>query len=363
MRSAALTLLLLGLSWARPAAAARRVAVVVGISQYQSLPAELQLPAARENARAFLEDEGGYDEVHLLLDGVATREAVQNLLLGTVASELSPGDTLLWAFVGHGIGGDFGDPTLLTWDSHLDDPDGTALHLQDLATALVQKTHGVDLVIVTDAAHDGAANGVAMMGPSAKSWPPVLGNVFLLSAAAPEEVAPDGMFVPLLVEGMRGGADANLDGQVTASELHRHLLVAVAEATGDTVHPAEAGRYDPNLVVSKASRAPVTAVRPIDPTTPAEPVHKRHFGGPVSYSMMGVGALTLGFGFWSYSKALGLCDSSGQTRVCPDTPEYRSQKTKAYVGYGLGGLLLAGGFGLAFVPLDGGGLGSWSATF
>jgi len=341
----------------------KQVAVVVGLSSYGNLPDELHLESARDDARAlgrFLEDEGGYDEVHVLLDGVAKKEAVRGLLLDTVAPELSPGDTLLWAFVGHGIGGDFNDPYLLLYDSQLGDPDATALRLRDFGPELVRRAQGVELVLVTDSAHEGEANGIAMMGPSAKSWPNLLGSTFLLSAAAPNEVAPEGMFVPLLVDGLRGHADANADGTVTASEIHRHLLVKVAEATGDTVHPAEAGTYTPGMAISKASvsppSAPAATVTTPMPTPEPTPKVGRAYGGPVSFSMIGLGAASMGFGFYQYTVGKALCTQGGGTLTCPDTEAYNNARGLSIFGYVAGAALVVGGVGVGFVPIghDGG---------
>lgn len=369
MRTRQLVGMSLGLGLAAPAWG-KQVAVVVGISNYAHLPDELDLASARDDARAlaqFLEDEGGYDEVHVLLDGVATKSALESLLLDTVAANMSSGDTLLWAFVGHGIGGDFDDPYFLLYDSQLGDPDNTALRLREFGPELVRRAPAVDLVLITDAAHEGQANGIAMMGPSAKSWPDLLGSSFMLSAAAPKEVAPEGMFVDLLVEGLRGQADTNGDKVVTASEIHRHLLVKVAEASGDTVHPAEAGNYDPSMQISVAtvaswgtgstagSGSDVSAV----PSKPARtPRDRSGWGGPVSYTMMGLGAAGLGFGVYNYLQALDQCgeDAEGNL-VCPDDPAYTGPRSMAYIGYGVGGALLVGGVGVGFVPLaEGGGL-------
>ena len=375
MRTRQLVGLGLGLGLCAPAWG-KQVAVVVGVSKYANLPDELALPTARDDARKlarFLEDEGGY-EVHVLLDGVATKDGLEKLLLDTVAPNMSSGDTLLWAFVGHGIGGDFDDPYFLLYDSQLGDPDNTAIRLREFGPELVRRAPAVDLVLITDAAHAGQANGIAMIGPSAKSWPDLLGSSFLLSAAAPKEVAPAGMFVNLLVDGLRGGADANRDGFVTASEIHRHLLVKVAEASGDTVHPAEAGSYDPGMRISTASAAPpVVDTRPAEPvsTVPTKPVKApkasgRGYGGPLSYSLMGVGLAGVGFGLYEYSVGKGLCtpNAAPETGItCPDTEEFNRANTLSQVGYWAGGALIAGGFGVGFVPLSGGGRLTLGARF
>ena len=342
-----------------PAAAQKRVAVVVGISRYPSLEEDVQPGSARDDARQlarYLEDHGGYEVVHVLLDAVATREGVRKLLLDTVPPTLDPGDTLLWAFVGHGFGADFGDPHLMAYDFDPADPQGTGIQLQTFAPELVQKLEGVDLMFITDAAHDGQTAGLALVGPSAKTWPTLQGSVFLLSAAAPGETAPGGMFLPALTEGLQGGADTSGDGSVTVSELHRYLLGAVAEATDDTVHPAEAGTYSPNLVVSVASGEAAAGATDKKP----KPDRSGGWGGPVSYTMMGLGAASFGFGLYSYSRGRAMCDTESGELACPnegdsDVEDYKAARLQTLIGYGAGGALFAAGVGLAFVPLDGGG--------
>lgn len=344
----------LGWGLARPAAAAQRVAVVVAVSEVSSLPPELELKSARDDARnlsRYLEDHGGYEKVYTLMDGVATRSAVVQLLTQTIPAELAPGDTLLVVFVGHGIGGDFGDPYLLLSDSLIPEAATSALKLYEFSQDLARRLDGVNLIFITDAAHAGSASGVELLGPSAKSFPSLPGNVFLLSAAGPQETAPEGLFVPLLVEGLSGSADSNGDGAVTASELHRYLLVRAAVVSGDKVHPAEAGSYDPGLVVALASpRGGPEVDRRDRPTL--------RFGGPVSYSMMGAGVALMGSSaLYGQVRGHKLCEFGG-----PDGPEctsdqaerYLSVRALTYAGYLTGALISATGVGLGFVPLDGG---------
>lgn len=337
-----------------PAAAAQRVAVVVAVSQVSSLPPELELKSARDDARLlsrYLEDQGGYEKVYTLMDGVATRSAVVQLLTQTVPSELSPGDTLLVAFVGHGIGGDFGDPYLLLSDSLIPEAATSALKLYEFSQDLARRLDGVNLIFVTDAAHAGSASGVELLGPSAKSFPNLPGNVFLLSAAGPQETAPEGLFVPLLVEGLSGSADSNQDGAVTASELHRYLLVRAAVVSGDRVHPAEAGSYDPGLVVALA--APRVGPTPGHHDRPA-----LRFGGPVSYSLMGAGVALMGSSaIYGQVRGHQLCDwggAQGPECTSDNAQRYLSARALTYAGYLTGALISATGVGLGFVPLDGG---------
>lgn len=329
-----------GLLVRSPAVLAERVAVVVGISEYPALPADVQPTQARKEAEdlaRYLEQDGGYRAVHTLMDGVATLRAIRRLLLETVPPTLQPGDTLLIAFMGDGIGADSGDPYLLLYDSRVDDPQNTALRLRDFAPELSRKLDGVNLVIVTDAAHPGAANGVPMMGPSAESWPTLPGNVFLLSAASPGETAPDGIFGPLLVAGLAGAADADGDGRVTAGEIYRYLRTEEARKTHDAVHPAQRGTYDPSLVLSDAS--------------PGAPGSRRGWRGAVAYGLTAGGATVLGFGVVSYFDARHrYCTAADGGFACPNTPGYTTARNRQTIAWAAGAALLTAGIVTGFAP-------------
>jgi Caspase domain len=336
------------------ALAAKRVAVVVGVSKVTALPDNLQTTRARDDARAlarYLEDSGGYS-VQLMLDEVVTRDGLTRMLSETLLRQVQPGDTVLVAFIGNGIGADIGEPRLLLPDSRLDDLASSSIDLQQLGADLSRDYSGVNLVVITDAAHQGQSDGMALLGPSAKSWPTMRGSVFLLSAAAPNEVAPDGMFIPLLVAGLEGAADANSDGQVTTSELHRHLLVSVAAATGDTVHPAEAGTYDPNLVIG-TNKVGFGQTPTPTPTAGSD----RRYGGPLSFGLMGAGVAAGGVSLFAYVKGASVCEAQGTwPDACPTTGSYPILRKVNLASGVAGGVLVVAGVGLGFVPLQGGGL-------
>jgi hypothetical protein len=360
MRRPAALLSLLCALMAGDAQAARRVAVVVGVSKVAALPDELQTTKAREDAQALartLEDVGGYS-VQLMLDEVVTREGLARMLSETLPKQVSAGDTVLVAFIGNGLGADIGEPRLLLPDSRLDDLEGTALDLGQLGAELGRIYGDKRLIVITDAAHRGAVDGMALLGPSAKSWPKVGQEAFLLSAAAPNEVAPDGMFIPLLVAGLEGAADANGDGQVTASELHRHLLVSVAAATGDTVHPAEAGSYDPNLVIGPVRAGAGT------PSTPGAAAARRGYGGPLSYSLMGAGGLAGGIALYTFAKGKQDCVERGSwPDDCPTDGAFVSLRRANYAIGTVGSVLFLSGLGLGFVPLQGGAMVGFDGRF
>ena len=344
----------LGLLWSTSAEAAQRVAVVVAIGDYPALPEGTELVRARDDARAlarFLEDKGGYTTVHLFLDAVATREAVRDLLLKTVLPTLKDGDTLLFTFAGHGFGGDFGDPRLLMYDSKVEDAD-SALDIYALTRDVVRKAPGVSVVLITDAAHAFAVSDVALLGPNAKSFALIQGPLFALSATGPGETIPDGIFLPALLHGLQGAADANKDDDISASELHRYAINQVAQATKGQVHPAEAGSYSPDLVVS---RAPGRSL-----PVPSGGGGDRSPSALLSAGLIGGGVALAGtVGVVGNLRARERCDVGDGQALChtpEDYDQYRTLRGLTYGSYAVGSLMIASGLGLTFLPLE---QGAW----
>lgn len=246
----------------------RRVALVVGVSSYEKLPAALALDTPRTDAArvaAALEQDAGFDRVRLLTDASATRANLVSVLEGQVGAEVGPNDLFLLYFVGHGMGADFGDPRLLVYDTDPDALEETSIGVRDLAAKLQASIHPARWVVMTDAAFEGQFDGVALLGPTGNDWPALGPHSFVISSAAPRQTARPGVFARAVIDGLGGGADSNEDGQVTASELNGWLVTTVPEATGGKQSPTVQGTYDPSVVIGVARRqvvelAPVQTV-------------------------------------------------------------------------------------------------------
>lgn len=253
----------------------RRIALVIGISSYARLPAELQLDSARTDAArvaAALEQSAGYDQVRLLTDASATLENVQAVLREQVSKEVAWRDLFVVYFVGHGVGGDYGEPRLLFYDTDPDALETTSLTVNALSEQLQQYVPASRYMVVTDAANAGELNGLALLGPTGNDWPVLGQKSFVLSSAAPRQVVRTGVFAKSFIDGMSGAADSNGDGVVTGSELNGYLVVAVPNATGGSQLPTVQGKYDPNLELAVKRKAPAGTVVAA-PTTPvASPV-------------------------------------------------------------------------------------------
>ncbi len=247
-----------------PAAAAqevegRRIALVIGLSSYDRLPPGIAIDSARTDAvrvAAALEQGAGFDQVRLLTDASATMENVTAVLREQVSKEVTWRDLFLFYFVGQGIGGDYGEPRLLFYEADPDALETTSLSVADLGAHLQEWVPASRYIVATDAAHEGQLNGVALLGPTGNDWPVLGSHSFVISSAAPRQVARPGVFAKAFIEGMSGQADSNLDGVVSGSELNGYLVVAVPNATAGVQIPTVQGKYDPSLELAKKKVSP-----------------------------------------------------------------------------------------------------------
>jgi hypothetical protein len=268
----------------------RRIAVVVGIGRYAGLPPDLGNAVGRDHARALaaaLEQDARYDEVHLLVDDQATRAAIESLRLLSLPSRLTSADSLLVYFSGIGLGGDFGEPYLLPYDTDPQRIPETAVPALDFCGKLQAGVKAGSIVLITDASHPGQLGGLALIGPTARSWPESSGRFFALSATVGTEIPHTDTFGAHVVEGLRGRADVSGDLEVSAGELTRYVIDHVVKDSRDRNHPSEGGNADPGLVLA--------AVRPEvlnPPVAQPSPGPRRHLAGWASLG----GAALLGGG-------------------------------------------------------------------
>jgi len=240
----------------------RRAAVVVGIEAYAHLGQEYRVQGARDDAMRVaeaLEARGGFGHVRLLTDASATRSAIESLLNDGLG--LGPDDLFLLYFVGHGIGGDFAEPRLLTYDFDPVIVEQSSWPLADLAAALQAGVQAGSLLVITDASHTGTLEGVALMGPTPDQWPAFDRPSMVVSASGPREPAHPGALAQAFAGAISGRADSSADGVVTSGELYRHLVGSVPAATGDAQHPTVSAGHDPTFAVASTSASTQTGSR------------------------------------------------------------------------------------------------------
>ena len=228
MRSSVRSLLLgigLGMPLVAQAEEQNRVAVVVGLSTYQTLPKDVHLDFARSDAATVaqaLEKDAGFT-VFLLRDGEATKEAIREALRGKAAQLVGPNDVFLLYFVGHGVGADLGSPVLLAHDSTLENGQDDGLELQAFARDLQTWTHAGTSMLVFDVIHRNQLDGIFFYGPAASQWPTMPKGYAVMSASAAASAGKDGAFGPVFAKGIGGAADEDGDKNVRIAELSKWL--------------------------------------------------------------------------------------------------------------------------------------------
>ncbi|MGB0640386.1 MAG: hypothetical protein ACPGTU_13675, partial [Myxococcota bacterium] len=150
-----------------------RVAIVVGLDQpSETVP---PLPNGQRHARALatsLAEQAGYKRIFTLIGTAATADAVVETTKQALAQTSDDG-TLLFVYVGHGAGGDFGEAAFLTRGATVEDPSTTGLSMEQLAGVLRPRTEEQNIITMIDASHEGSVDGVALIGPSAEDWPDI----------------------------------------------------------------------------------------------------------------------------------------------------------------------------------------------
>lgn len=239
------------------------VGVVVGLSAYENMPEEVELDFARSDAATVasaLQEHAKFDAVFLLTDRNATREAIKEVLREKAAQLIGPEDALLVYFVGHGIGSDLGIPTLLAYDSTVQNGHEDGFPVETFATDIATWTRAGTTMIVTDAIHKNQLDGIYFYGPSAEQWPGINPNTMIMSSSQREQPATDGYFGLVFADGVSGAADSNADKKVTSKELVEYLNTRMAQDGAQRI--ATAGTYDAEMVISEGVTPGATSVGP-----------------------------------------------------------------------------------------------------
>ena len=219
-----------GLALANEKVEPKRVAVVVGISRPSSQFEPV--PNAHESAAALVETLGstaGYDDVRALIGPVASAATVLDTVRSAI-DDIDQGGFLLFVFVGHGVGGDFGEPALMTHGATVRDPLQTGLDVAELSQALRPTHSEQEILIVVDATQSGSVEGVALVGPRASEWPTTdtTGLIVITPATTAANVAHADL-VTVLNEALSGDADVDGDGFTRMTELFRWVSASMAD--------------------------------------------------------------------------------------------------------------------------------------
>lgn len=224
-----------------------RHALIVGINEYggHGLP-PLTYATRDAEALAGALRAGGFGGVTLLENRDATREKIA-AALRALPARVREEDSVVLFFSGHGsVGpGPDGRPHyfLVPQDGELADLRRTALMDDDLEE-LVGKIPARQVVVAIDACYSGGGTGVIRargvdnpaVKPPATARPLIEASAgrVVISASRPDQPAFEddqrgGLFSSYLVEGLRGPADLDGDGQITILELYQYVSPRVRE--------------------------------------------------------------------------------------------------------------------------------------
>ena len=257
-------------------AAADKYAVVVGIARYSDSSGGItSLQFADRDAQEFrdflLSPDGGSfpkDNIRLLLNEDATAQNVRSALF-TFLTKAQPQDEVVLYIAGHGAP-DPNDPRnlyLLTYDTKLDDMGGTAFPMWQLQDVFTRVLKAKRVVTFADTCHSYGFSGERGRGKKSNN----LVNQYLARFANDSDraviTASDisqlsyesdkwggghGVFTFYLLKGLRGEADFNKDGTVTAGELFSYIH--------DSVDKATSGNQSPMALPGLSERLPLSGV-------------------------------------------------------------------------------------------------------
>ncbi|MEP7340863.1 MAG: caspase family protein [Acidobacteriota bacterium] len=242
-------------------------ALIIGVSKYQNLAEKYQLHYADADARSLYEfltsRNGGFrpENVTLLTNEQATRGQIEESLgkLHNVPKE----SLVLIFFAGHGEvikarqeGAEQG--LLLPYDFQIETPYASAVQM-DTFNTFIKKIRARSIVVLTDACKSGTISDLVSRAQKGRniaikefteSDPDDSQSSFILTAAAPTQNSLElenlrhGVFTYHLLEGLRGQADRDKNGLVTAGEIFRHVHARVLETTERQQEPENNTGYD-----------------------------------------------------------------------------------------------------------------------
>lgn len=222
-------------------------AVVIGIDRYQHWP---HLQAAVADAKAVSQrlKEMGFDPVTYLADGEATRDRILTEIGTRLSQQTGPNDRVLIYFAGHGYTEELPSGEQVGYLIPADCPQSNfftyAISMQQIRETF-SRMRAKHIYYVIDACFSGYGfTRGGGMAPGARGYLQVVTEkraVQMITAGRKGDLAHEekghGIFTLYLLRGLKGEADLNSDGLVTASELGAYVQPNVYQASGQKQLP------------------------------------------------------------------------------------------------------------------------------
>lgn len=248
-------------------------ALVIGINNYRPYPETPGLPPlnfaesdARRMAQALKDPaKGRVGKVRLLLDTDASKTAIE-AELRDLSRRLTPSDTLIVYYSGHGMPNSQGQPSMMPSDAKANDED-TWLPLAEVQRLVKGRSAGRGrLILIVDACFSGrsqpGSRSFALPGrrdvPKPQT-PDTSGQDAILASSSDTQPSWEdsdlggGVFTTYLLEAIAGKGDANGDGLVTMGEAYAYAagrVEAFTAARGNTQTPRLYGPQDYALALN-----------------------------------------------------------------------------------------------------------------
>lgn len=245
----------------------KSLAVVIGIDRYQHRP-HLQAAVADAKAMAQRLQEMGFESITFIADQEATRDRIITEIGTRLSSLTDPNDRVLIYFAGHGYTEELLNGDQVGYLVPVECPQSTffthAIPMQQTRETFC-RMRAKHIYYMIDSCFSGYGFTTGgSMAPSARGYLQVVTEkraVQMITAGRKEDLAHEekghGIFTLYLLRGLRGEADLNSDGLVTASELGSYVQPNVYQASGQKQLP-QYGRLEGEgevvFLVGEASR-------------------------------------------------------------------------------------------------------------
>ncbi|MCX8018997.1 MAG: caspase family protein [Chitinophagaceae bacterium] len=230
------------------AATGNTYAIIIGISDYKSVP---DLKFAHKDALAFqalLQSQSGEnvpkENIEIFINDKATKNNVADAI-SQVVKKVKSGDRIWFFFAGHGDMEDYTqveNGLLLLYNS----PNGNYFGMKDDVLEIIDlkrylsplSLKGVELIFVLDACHAGnLSGGIQGLQQTASALATSWGKEYKILSCQPDQLSEEseawgggrGLFSLHFEEGVKGLADENMDGKITLFELQKYVQSNVAK--------------------------------------------------------------------------------------------------------------------------------------